>query len=135
MWERKYVTYLNQRRTNVLTYLTITIRRSYIFKYTVFTVKQFSSLYSNFQNIKELIYQTNTPLVIYINQFQLGLVIFICLYTCLFIQQRYYLLHRVIQLLPQLRQFEKHQVNSMLPKAVPAAIALVITITLGPSGI
>ena len=34
---------------------------------TIPTIRQFSSLYSNSQNIKELIYQVNTLLVIYIN--------------------------------------------------------------------
>ena len=43
-----------------------------------------SLLYSDSQNIKELIYWANTLLVIYVDQPQLGLVIFICLHTCPF---------------------------------------------------
>ena len=40
------------------------------------------------------------------------------------------------QLLPRLRQLEKHQVNSMLLKAViPTAMVLVAITTSGPSGI
>ena len=38
-WKREYATYPDHRRTDVLTYSVITIGRSYIFKYTVFTIK------------------------------------------------------------------------------------------------
>ena len=48
---------------------------------------------------------------------------------------RYYIPHLVTQSLPRLRQFEKHRVNSMPPKAaVPAATVPAATTTSGPSG-
>ena len=36
--------YSRTERTDVLTYWTITMGKSYVFKYTVFTIKQFFSL-------------------------------------------------------------------------------------------
>ena len=54
-----------------------------------------SLFYSDSQNIKELICWANTPLI-YVNQPQLGLVIFICLHTCPITGSRRYLIpHRV----------------------------------------
>ena len=55
-----------------------------------------SLLRSDSQNTKELICWASTPPVIYVNQPQLGLVIFICLHTCPFRGVlRYYIPHPV----------------------------------------
>ena len=88
-WKRGNV---GTRRTDVLTY-----RRTQpllwggvMYLSTQSLPLDSSLLGSDSQNTKELICWANTLLVIYVDQPQLGLVIFICLHTRPFTRQRYY---------------------------------------------